>query len=135
MQDPALRSHFERVESLPPHARLEMPIVQREYLVDGELRTWEGALEDVLSPVCDPTVPAPTPRLLGHYPMLKKEQALEALDAARRAWQGGRGPWPTLSLAERIGHVDDFVTRMTASPTMLRPGSATSLTSLPKSLS
>lgn len=112
MQDHALRAHFERVESLPESARIDMPIVQREYLVGGELRSWEGSLEDVLSPVCDPTRPAVTPRLLGHYPMLKKEQALDALDAAREAWRGGRGVWPTLSLADRIMHVQDFTHRM-----------------------
>ena len=112
MQDYTLRAHFERVETLPEHAQVEMPIVQREYLAGGELKTWPGALEDVLSPVCDPTRPAVTPRLLGHYPMLKKEQALEVLGAAHAAWRGGRGEWPTLSLAERIARVEDFVHRM-----------------------
>jgi glyceraldehyde-3-phosphate dehydrogenase (NADP+) len=51
------------------------------------------------------------PHLLGRFPLLDIEAARTALDAARRAYGQGRGRWPTLSVAERIAHVVDFLAR------------------------
>ena len=52
------------------------------------------------------------PRRIGSYPLLTEKQALETLDAACRAYDHGRGEWPTMSVEERIGHVEDFAYRM-----------------------
>jgi glyceraldehyde-3-phosphate dehydrogenase (NADP+) len=39
-------------------------------------------------------------------------EALAALEAAERAFDHGRGHWPTLPVSARIGHVQDFAWRM-----------------------
>ena len=44
--------------------------------------------------------------------LLTEIQALEVLDAARGAYDYGRGEWPTLSVEERIKHVASFACRM-----------------------
>ena len=45
-------------------------------------------------------------------PCSRRKQALETLDAACRAYDHGRGKWPTMSVEERIAHVADFAYRM-----------------------
>ncbi len=95
-----------------PEPHRVSPLEQREYLVDGVLRTWDGPLIDVTSPVCLRENGACRPAFLGRYPSLGPDQALAALDAAVRAFGGGRGAWPTLPVAERIRHVEEFLFRM-----------------------
>lgn len=89
-------------------------LTQHEYLVGGELRRWNGPLQEVLSPICVRTPEGLRQRVLGAYPMLSPAASLEALDAAERAYGGGRGAWPTMSVEQRIEHVQDFAFRMKA---------------------
>jgi glyceraldehyde-3-phosphate dehydrogenase (NADP+) len=103
---------FPADDQIPADARLAGPIEQREYLVNGELRKWEGAMQEVLSPVCAETAAGPVPRVLGHYPLLGEKEALAALDAAVAAYDHGRGRWPTMAVADRIAHVEEFARRM-----------------------
>jgi glyceraldehyde-3-phosphate dehydrogenase (NADP+) len=109
------RTELERLfpddEAIPAAWRLPEPLDQRTWLVDGVLHTWDGPVETVHAAICAPGAP-PRPRVLGSYPMLGEAESLAALAAAERAWGDGRGPWPTLSVAERIAHVEDFVFRM-----------------------
>ena len=57
------------------------------YLIDGAVRKWTGPCEEVRSPVYVQgpgglkTVP------LGRYPLMREEDALQALEAARRAYE------------------------------------------------
>lgn len=103
---------FPAEDRIPESARVERPIEQREYLLDGEIRRWEGPLEDVLSPICLETPGGPARVRLGATPRLDGPAALRALDAARRAWDHGRGAWPTATVAERIARVEEFAFRM-----------------------
>ncbi|MBN2172421.1 MAG: NADP-dependent glyceraldehyde-3-phosphate dehydrogenase [Candidatus Krumholzibacteriota bacterium] len=104
---------FPREADLPAeHVPAELPLEQREYLVDGALRRWEGPRQEVLSPVCLRAGDAVAPQRLGAYPLLGRREAMAALAAARRAWDEGRGRWPTLPVAARIEHVERFALRM-----------------------
>ena len=105
---------FPHPDEIPESARVPLPLHQREYLVAGELRTWDGASEDVLSPVCRPGPDGPQPTRLGSFPLFTAAEALAALDAAVAAWDCGRGRWPTLPVAERIAHVEEFAHLMVA---------------------
>lgn len=105
---------FPDLETLPADLRLDHPVEQREYLIDGELRAWQGAAADVLSPVCRETAGGPEQVRIGSYPMFDEGAATAALDAAVAAWDHGRGRWPTLPVGERIAHLEDFVHRMVA---------------------
>jgi glyceraldehyde-3-phosphate dehydrogenase (NADP+) len=106
--------HVPDVEGIPAEFRLEATIRQTEYLVGGELRRWAGESEDVVSPLPVEGPEGPRPKLLGSYPRLDEAAAMEALDAAVRAYDQGRGAWPTLSVGERIEHLEGFVFRMKA---------------------
>ncbi len=97
---------------VPEQWCLGKAIEQRRYLCCGEMKTWSGPQQDVFSPVCEVTGDGPRPIRIGSYPLLGEAQALEALDAACRAYDNGRGVWPTMPVEERIRHVEAFAFRM-----------------------
>jgi glyceraldehyde-3-phosphate dehydrogenase (NADP+) len=105
-------SLFPTFDRIPPAVRLETPLRQDVYLVNGELRRWAGPVQDVFSPVCIETAAGLSPYLLGSYPLLSENEALEALHAAEQAYGQGRGHWPTMSVGDRIRHMEDFAHRM-----------------------
>lgn len=99
---------------IPEAFRMGAPIEQREWLVGGKLVTWSGPLNEVRSPVWQDLGDGPKPRLLGLTPLLTSKESLEALDAAVKAYDQGRGAWPTMSVQGRIEHVERFVVAMKA---------------------
>ena len=107
-----LANLFPTAEGIPEQFRLAAPIEQRDYLVDGQLRTWNGPLAQVRSPVQLAGADGDTPVIIGSTPLLDAETALLALDAAVRAYDRGQGQWPTMRVVERIQHVEAFLRRM-----------------------
>ena len=107
-----LDSLFPREVDIPGDFRLERPIEQDEYLINGELLRWHGPMEEVISPVRLQTTEGLAPKLAGRYPLLTETEALAALEAAHLAYDNGRGRWPVLSVGERINHVQDFLLGM-----------------------
>jgi len=107
-----LQSLFPAAADLPEEVRLTGPIVQDTYLAGGELVRWEGPRQEVASPIYLETTEGCTPQRLGSFPRMTREAALRALEAARAAYDHGRGRWPTLSVGDRIAHVEDFVFAM-----------------------
>jgi glyceraldehyde-3-phosphate dehydrogenase (NADP+) len=103
---------FPGAGDLPPGIALPALCEQREYLLDGELRTWGGPVQEVVSPVWMATAAGPVPRVIGSHPLLDEPEALRALDAAVAAYDNGRGAWPTMPVAGRIACVEDFLHRM-----------------------
>ncbi len=97
---------------IPEKYLIAAPMEQREYLCDGAMKSWTGPQQNVLSPICEVIDDRVQQRCIGSYPLLTKEQALEALDAAHRAYDHGRGEWPTMSVEERIRHMEAFAYRM-----------------------
>ncbi len=111
-RNPAIADVFPPWSEFPSDMREAIPVVLDRYLIDGELRTWAGPRQEVYSPLPVGDGKAPRPRSVGEYPLLTEEAALEALDAAVVAYDNGRGPWPTMTVAERIEHMERFVVRM-----------------------
>ena len=105
-------SIFPRFEQVPLRFRLTAPIEQRAYLCNGTLRTWDGPLQDVLSPVCLQEDGRLVQQRVGAYPLLTEREALDVLAAATQAWDQGRGAWPTMSVEARIRAVETFAWRM-----------------------
>lgn len=95
--------------AIPAQWRLPEPLHQRQYLLDGELHEWAGPTQEVVSPMAerqpDGTLKG---RVIGSYPLLDEAESLKALDAAVRAYDHGRGEWPTMSVAGRIAAVEKF---------------------------
>ena len=105
-------SIFPRLDEIPREYMPMMPLKQREYLIGGKIRYWEGPVQKVLSPVCIETDEGPVQQLVGSYPMLTEKESMEALKAATSAYGNGRGAWPTMSVAQRIAHVETFIHMM-----------------------
>jgi glyceraldehyde-3-phosphate dehydrogenase (NADP+) len=103
---------FPRTTDIPQALLKDIPCIQTGYLVNGEIRVWDGPRQEVLSPVWVVDDMDPKPFFIGEYPLLTEAEALQALDAAVAAYDHGRGLWPTLSVAERIDHMERFVFRM-----------------------
>ncbi|WP_369991800.1 NADP-dependent glyceraldehyde-3-phosphate dehydrogenase [Pseudomonas xanthosomatis] len=110
--DRLLDSLFPAPADIPEAWRLGEPLEQRDYLVAGELRHWDGPLATVRSPVWLKDAEGERQVILGSAPLLDADTALQALDAAVQAYDKGRGAWPTMRVAERIQHVEAFLARM-----------------------
>ncbi len=86
-----------------------------DYLVDGKVRRWEGRTTEALSAICTRDGEGRvSQRPLGPEARLDREAALSALEAARRAWDHGRGRWPTMRVGDRVEALRLFAARMRA---------------------
>jgi glyceraldehyde-3-phosphate dehydrogenase (NADP+) len=104
---------FPTIEQIPERFRLGGPVFQRDFLLNGEILSWDGAYQDVYSPVCiRDDAGNVSPYLIGKYPLMSAKESLLALEAAVIAFDHGRGAWPTFSVEKRIKHLEDFVFRM-----------------------
>ncbi|MBV4531611.1 NADP-dependent glyceraldehyde-3-phosphate dehydrogenase [Pseudomonas sp. SWRI107] len=110
--DRLLDTLFPAPADIPEAWRLGEPLEQRDYLVAGELRRWDGPLATVRSPVWLQDAEGERQVILGSAPLLDADTALQALDAAVQAYDKGRGAWPNMRVAERIQHVEAFLARM-----------------------
>lgn len=102
---------FPTEDEIPAEFRIREPVFQTEYLVNGELRNWDGPFQEVLAPICLKTSAGLMRKKIGSYPLLSEAAVLEALDAAVKAYNNGKGLWPTMPVEERIGRVEEFVFR------------------------
>ncbi|EOR94744.1 Glyceraldehyde-3-phosphate dehydrogenase, putative [Arcticibacter svalbardensis MN12-7] len=78
------------------------------------MKPWNGDVHSVYSPVCIKTAEGYKRKLIGTYPICTQEEAMSSLDAAVAAYNNGRGQWPTMSVADRIHHVEHFTKMMIA---------------------
>lgn len=103
---------FPALNDIPENMLLPNALEQREYLVNGELKTWNGTVQDVYSPVCIKTDKGLERKRLGSFPILGEKESFEALDAAKQAYDLGRGIWPTMPVKKRIEHMLKFTKMM-----------------------
>jgi glyceraldehyde-3-phosphate dehydrogenase (NADP+) len=107
-----VREIFPLEENIPEDFRLTDPVEQNEYLINGELKIWSGAMQEVFSPVFVKGPMGISQKVVGRYPLLTEREALEALDAAVAAYDNGRGIWSMMPLNERIRHIEEFAARV-----------------------
>ncbi len=107
-----MEAMWPKESEIPAAFRLGGAVDQREYLLGGELRRWEGSTQEVLSPVCVSRESGTQQAVIGSYPLLTETEANEALDAAVAAYANGRGAWPTMSVEDRIRHLENFTLRI-----------------------
>jgi len=103
---------FPDVLEIPERFRLKSPVMQREYLINGELRVWDGEMQEIRSPIYVKTASGIVQPVIGSYPLLGEKESMEALDAAISAYDNGRGRWPSMSVRERIACVETFLAEM-----------------------
>lgn len=106
-----VKSIYPEISEIPEEYKVDF-INQTEYLINGEIRSWSGNFQKVLSPVYLEKSGETKQIELGEYPKLTEKESLEALAAAERAFDNGRGLWPTMSVRQRIKHVEEFTIRM-----------------------
>lgn len=103
---------FPLLDQIPQQWKLGGFIEQREYLVNGELKIWDGPMNEVVSPVSISSGNGNEKNIIGSTPLLTEKESLEALDAAVLAYNNGTGIWPTMSVIKRIAHVENFLLEM-----------------------
>jgi len=101
-------------QEIPADLALAGPLVCREYLLDGELRTWTGPMQEIFAPIFIDEEAGPQRKLLGFCPVHDAETGHMALEAACAAYDRGLGDWPTRPPAARMACVEDFCRRMRA---------------------
>ena len=102
---------FPEANQIPTNYQIE-PVHQKEYLVAGKMRQWAGATQDVFSPIYIKDGDKFESKYIGSYPITDVAEAVEALDAAVKAYDSGRGEWPTMSVGERIACMEQFIKKM-----------------------
>jgi glyceraldehyde-3-phosphate dehydrogenase (NADP+) len=107
-----LQELFPAEGQIPAEFSLAEPIEQRTYLVNGQLRTWTGKVQDVFSPIFVKTDEGFTQQRIGSYPVVDAADAMEVLYAAVKAYDNGRGEWPNTPVAKRIEAVERFTQKM-----------------------
>ena len=105
---------FVAPEQIPNEHRTDTRPYERLYLINGEIREWTGAFSDISSPICLRENGKLVRPVVGKVPAMDESTALAALDAACRAWDDGRGFWPTMTVSARIEAVEGFIARMIA---------------------
>lgn len=95
---------------IPEEFQIKEQIHQKQYLIDGELKSWNGKTTKVISTISSSENYHRT--ILGSIPDMGETEALEALDAAMKAYNRGQGAWPTMHVKDRIKCMEMFVEKM-----------------------
>ena len=112
IREKKIPSLFPSEDEIPERFRLNTPIHQQEYLIDGELRVWDGAIQPVYSPIYVRSAGTLSQKYIGSCQILNAKEAFTALHAAEEAYKQGSGLWPMMSISERIKCIEDFTKRM-----------------------
>jgi len=102
---------FPKLKDIPQEYQVT-PLKQKTWLLDGKLVEWKGPFQPVYSPVYVQNNGSLLPYELGSYPLLSGEASLQAMNAALKAYDLGKGEWPTMSVKDRIKHLQHFVKKM-----------------------
>ena len=99
------------MKNIPKEYKIEKHITHKQFLINGEIKEWNGKMANVFSTLlCDTDDKEPT--LLGTTPLMSKDLAIEALESASKAFNQGQGIWPTMKVYERINCMENFVDKM-----------------------
>ena len=97
-------------EEIPELYRIDQVIEQKTYLINGELRQWDGEIREIYSPIYSVDSNGEYgPTLLGTIPQITSKEALEALSSSADAYKRGQGQWPTMKVADRVSCMVKFV--------------------------
>jgi len=83
---------------------------QNTYLDNGKLVNWDGKMDEVHSTISTSSEYKPT--LLGTVPHMDEPTALKVLNSAVKAYDKGKGQWPTMRVKDRIECMKSFVEHM-----------------------
>ncbi|MEC7617668.1 MAG: aldehyde dehydrogenase family protein, partial [Bacteroidota bacterium] len=99
--------------SIPKEYAIAQTIAHKNYLIDGQIGTWDGNSSEVYSSIQTENKKGEYgPTLLGTVPDMDEKAALYALHAADKAYNKGQGQWPTMKVSERVACMQKFVDLM-----------------------
>ncbi|MGK7391149.1 MAG: NADP-dependent glyceraldehyde-3-phosphate dehydrogenase [Candidatus Cyclobacteriaceae bacterium M2_1C_046] len=100
-------------KEIPSQFRIDKPLKQKSYLINGKLKEWNAQFTDVYSSIRTNNINGQiTPTLLGSIPHMDEASALETLDAAYNAYDRGKGKWPIMKINDRVACMTSFVEQM-----------------------
>ncbi|MFN4122049.1 MAG: NADP-dependent glyceraldehyde-3-phosphate dehydrogenase [Flavobacteriales bacterium] len=100
------------IHQIPEEWKISEPLIQNTWLINGELREWKGDMSPAVSPILIKSNGSLKQEIVGYYPKLSGAESLQALEAAEKAYDLGRGLWPTMRVEDRIHHVEQFLHEM-----------------------
>ena len=103
---------FPTENDIPAEYNLTTPVNIREYLLNGKMVHWDGPMQEVTSPIRIREGNELKTKVLGSYPLIGEKEAMEALDSSVKAYDYGRGEWPTMSVENRIKCIEAFTKMM-----------------------
>jgi glyceraldehyde-3-phosphate dehydrogenase (NADP+) len=107
-----LETIFPELKDIPHEFQLEKEIHQREILINGEMINWSGETQTIYSPIYIKDGTEYKQKVLGSVPVAGIKEAEMAMDAAIKAYDYGRGEWPTMSVSDRITCMENFTNQM-----------------------
>jgi glyceraldehyde-3-phosphate dehydrogenase (NADP+) len=108
-----LEQAFPAADAVPRSWRHQPDDTGLTLLIAGRVSRWEGPSGAIRSAVCVRDASSRLTQVeLGPAALASAVEGLEAVEAAARAWGGGRGEWPRSSVEERIACVEGFATRV-----------------------
>ena len=98
---------------IPEQFKIKKQFNHNSYLINGDLSIWDGPVSKVYSSIRTVNNNGEiSPTLLGSIPDMDESKAIKALEAATKAFDQGKGVWPTMKVADRIKCMQRFVTLM-----------------------
>jgi glyceraldehyde-3-phosphate dehydrogenase (NADP+) len=107
-----LKGIFPKAADVPQEFRVDPSSYERLYISEGKVLQWQGGTVEVSSPLCLKDGDTAARPVIGHMPVMDEATVMGQLESAVRAWDNGRGKWPTMGVAARIDAVECFVKRM-----------------------
>ncbi len=108
----ALSRAFPLDADIPGPFQLKEPLEQRYWLLDGKDIPWDGEMQTVVSPIETGVNGEFSQKVLGRCPVLTPDCGEMAVKAVLKAYDSGRGAWPSMPVSGRIAHVEEFLRRM-----------------------
>lgn len=106
-----LSSFFPEIHQIPDKFNLSDSVIKDKILLNGEMVSFTGDYENVISPVMIKSNGNYVNKLIGYAPLMNSEQALNALKSAKAAYNRGQGVWPTMKIENRIEHIEKFLAK------------------------
>lgn len=104
---------MQNITIFPAKDSIKSPLVeQTEYLVNGDFQQWNGEFKEIFSAIEANNNGVLEKIYIGKIPNTGVKEAMECLNAAETAYDNGFGSWPTMSVEDRIKHIQNFVKEM-----------------------
>lgn len=109
---PDLRELFPAAGDVASSLAIDRRLPSAAYLIDGQVIDFSGDVEPVMSAIAVRDGAELRRIQIGVEARLGEPEAHAAVDAATRAWAHGSGAWPTMTVAERIAHLERFAAEL-----------------------